>query len=243
MQLFYSTEPAPCPYLPGRQERRLVTFLEGALAERRHELLVRHGFRRSQGIAYRTACPGCNACVPVRIPVARFRWRRTYRRIWRHNADLVAEERPPRATIEQYRLFRRYLESRHPDGGMADMAFDGYRVMVEDTPLQTLVVELRDAAGRLVACSLTDRSPTALSGVYKFFDPDQAARSLGSHVILWHVHRAQEQGLEHVYLGYWIAESPKMAYKARFQPLERLTTRGWEPLEARAPVADAVAAK
>ncbi|HET6519458.1 MAG TPA: arginyltransferase [Geminicoccaceae bacterium] len=235
MKLFYSTDPAPCPYLPGRMERRLVTFLDGddGAGDARHDELLRAGFRRSHSAVYRPACPGCEACVPVRVPVARFAWTRTWRRVLRRNADLAALERPTGATAEQFELFRRYVGARHGDGGMSGMGWGDYRAMVEDSPASSRLVEFRTPEGRLIAVSLTDRVPSGLSGVYKFFEPDESRRrSLGSFAILWHVRRAAELGLPHVYLGYWIARSPKMAYKARFRPQERLTPDGWREIEA-----------
>jgi arginyl-tRNA--protein-N-Asp/Glu arginylyltransferase len=230
MKLFFSTELAPCPYLAGRLERRLVTLLDGPDPDGLHERLMAAGFRRSQAVAYRPACPGCSACVPVRIPVERFRLTRGWRRIWRQNADLVAAECRPVGTKEQFALFQRYLESRHGESGMATMAWTDFRAMIEDSTVDSRLVEWRRPDRSLIAASLTDRTRSGLSGVYKFFDPDESKRSLGSLIILWHVERARELGLPHVYLGYWIAESPKMAYKARFQPLEQLTPQGWQPL-------------
>ena len=234
MRLFFATELAPCPYLAARRERRLVTMLDGADPDRLHDRLLQAGFRRSQGLAYRPACPGCEACVPVRIPVERFEETRAWRRIWRHNADLSAAERPPSATREQFALFEGYLASRHGESGMAAMTWADFRAMIDDSPVDSRVVEWRRADGSLIAASLTDRSASGLSGVYKFFDPAESRRSLGSLVILWHIRRAAELRLPYVYLGYWIAGSPKMAYKARFRPLERLTAEGWQPLPAEA---------
>jgi leucyl-tRNA---protein transferase len=227
MHLFFSTEPAPCPYLPDRLERRLVTVLDGQEPDRLHDCLLRAGFRRSQGYAYRPGCAGCHACVPVRIPVASFVFRRPWRRILRANADLAASERPAAATPEQYALFRRYLERRHAVSGMAEMSWAEFRTMINDSPVDTRVIEWRRPDGSLIAASLTDRSGSGFSGVYKFFDPEEARRSLGTLIILWHVERAAELELPYVYLGYWIAGSSTMAYKARFQPLERLTPLGW----------------
>jgi len=228
MRLYFSTELAPCPYLENRLERRLVTALGGAEANRRHDHLMRAGFRRSQRYAYRPACPGCQACVPVRIPVAAFEMTRSWRRILRRNADLVATERPAVAAEEQFHLFRRYLAGRHDESGMSEMTWEDYQAMAGDSTVESMLVEWRRTDGRLMAVSLTDRTASGLSGVYKFYEPDEPKRSLGSLIILWHVRRAAELGLAHVYLGYWIAESPKMAYKIRFQPLERLTDRGWQ---------------
>lgn len=230
MQQFFSTELAPCPYLPGRAERRLVTSLDRADADHRHERLMQTGFRRAQRFAYRPACPGCRACVPVRIPVARFSLSRGWRRILRRNADLVACERPLLATEEQFALFSRYLAGRHAEGGMSAMSWADYRAMIDDSPVAGLVAEWRRADGSLIAVSLTDRCASGLSGVYKFFDPDEGRRSLGSLIVLWHVARARELQLPFVYLGYWIAGSAKMAYKARFQPLEQLTPDGWQAM-------------
>jgi arginine-tRNA-protein transferase len=241
MHLFFSTEPDPCPYLSGRLERRLVTALDGDDPDLLHDRLLRAGFRRSQGYAYRPGCAGCQACVPVRIPVAQFVFRRPWRRILRDNADLVASERRAVATQEQYALFRRYLDSRHAASGMAEMTWAEFRAMIDDSPVDTRVIEWRRPDRSLIAASLTDRCRSGFSGVYKFFDPDHARRSLGSLIILWHVQHAARLGLPYVYLGYWIAGSPKMAYKARFQPLEQLTPSGWRPMSAEeARAADAV---
>ncbi len=205
----------------------MVTDIAAPGAAALHEDLTRAGYRRSQTLAYKPACLGCNACVPVRVPVAAFRASRSLRRIWRRNADLRASERPPRATAEQFQVFTRYQRLRHADGGMALMDFDDYRVMVEESPVETVMIEFRDRAERLVAASLTDRLEHALSGVYKFYDPDEGRRSAGTYVVLWHVEWARALGLAHVYLGYWIAECRKMAYKSRFRPLEALGPAGW----------------
>jgi len=240
--LFFSTELAPCPYLEGRLERRLVTSLDGPDADARHDELIRGGFRRSQRFAYRPVCPGCTACVPVRIPVAGFTVTRPWRRILRQNADLEAAERPPVATPEQFALFARYLAGRHRESGMAEMGLADYQAMVADCTVESRLVEWRRPDGRLLAVSLTDRVASGLSGVYKFFEPGEARRSLGSLIILWHVRRAAELGLAHVYLGYWIAGSPKMAYKARFRPLERLEGGQWVPFDAKGEEAEADAA-
>ncbi len=227
LQLFYGTLPEPCPYLPDRLESKAVTELAGADARTLHDTLARAGFRRTHTLAYRPACPGCNACVPVRVPVADFRPSRSLRRVWRRNADLRASEKPPRATAEQFALFARYQRWRHADGGMAAMDFGDYRAMVEETPVESMVVEFRDGAGRLVAASLTDHLRDALSGVYKFFDPREPRRSAGTYVVLWHIERALALGLDYVYLGYWIADCRKMSYKTRFRPIEAHGPGGW----------------
>ncbi|NJO36818.1 MAG: arginyltransferase [Rhizobiales bacterium] len=232
MNLFFSTELAPCPYLERKLERRLVLQLGADTALEQQDRLVLAGFRRSQTFAYRPACPGCQACVPVRIPVKEFDFTRSWRRILRRNADLGAEIRRPKATEEQFQLFRRYLAGRHADGGMAGMGWPEYRSMVEDCPSSSHVIEWRRPDRSLIGVSITDQVRSGLSGVYKFFDPEEGRRSLGTQIILWHVQRALELDLPHVYLGYWIAATPKMDYKARFRPLEHLTPEGWVPLNA-----------
>lgn len=228
---FFTTAPLPCPYIQGRLERKIVTELNGPDAEVLHEALSRAGFRRSHSIAYTPACPGCSACIPVRIVASEFRPDRSMRRIEKINHDLEAHRVPARATAEQYRLFARYQEFRHPGGDMALMGFYDYRSMVEDSPIDTFMVEMRRPDGTLTAACLADRMTDGLSAVYSYFEPELASRSLGTQVVLWLVQEAARLGLPYIYLGYWIAESRKMAYKARFQPLEAFGPNGWRPLE------------
>jgi len=227
---FLVTTEMPCPYLPGRMERKVVTRLSGSEAGRNFQLLQRAGFRRSHAIAYRPACSGCQACMPVRVRAAEFEPGRTLRRTEARNADLGVSIRLARGTAEQYALFQRYLDGRHSDGEMVGMGLSDYRSMVEDSSIDTRLVEFRDSAGGLVACALTDWTDDGISAVYSFFDPDHAARSPGSHAIIWLIGEAQRRGLRYVYLGYWIAESRKMAYKARFRPAEVFGPKGWQPL-------------
>ncbi|MBI2241342.1 MAG: arginyltransferase [Magnetospirillum gryphiswaldense] len=226
---FFTTAALPCPYLPGRLERKIVTELNGPDSETLHEALSRAGFRRSHSIAYTPACPGCQACVPVRIVVDKFHPDRTMRKISRHNAGLTARVVPARATAEQYKLFSRYQESRHNGGDMALMGFYDYRSMVEDSPIDTFLLEFRQADDTLVAVCLTDRMGDGLSAVYSFYEPDMPSASLGTYVVLWLIDEAIKQNLPFVYLGYWIPESRKMAYKTRFQPLEAFGPDGWLP--------------
>lgn len=225
---FFTTAPLPCPYIAGRLERKIVTELNGPEAETLHEALSRAGFRRSHSIAYTPACPGCAACVPVRIVVDGFTPDRTMRKLERVNSDLAARQVPARATAEQYRLFSRYQDSRHAGGDMAQMGFYDYRSMVEDSPIDTFLVEFRQDDGTLVATCLTDRMSDGLSAVYSFYDPDMGRRSLGTFMVNWLVREARAQNLPYVYLGYWIPESRKMAYKTRFSPLEAFGTTGWQ---------------
>ena len=235
---FYLTAPSPCPYLAGRMERKVFTHLVGDRAAALNDILTQGGFRRSQNIAYRPACENCRACVSVRVVVDAFDWRRSFRRALKRNADLVGTEIPSAPSSEQYALFRRYLDARHTEGGMADMSVLDYAMMVEDTHVDTLVVEYRrrgpDTAindrgtGPLFGVALTDRLSDGLSMVYSFYDPDRVERGLGTFMVLDHIRRARALGLPYVYLGYWVEGSRKMGYKARFQPQEHLGPRGWE---------------
>jgi arginine-tRNA-protein transferase len=229
-QFFYTTAPLPCPYLPGRTERKIVTELSGTEAEALHERLSRAGFRRSHNIAYAPVCPGCQACVPIRVLSEDFTPDRTQRRILRANADLTVSEMPARATAEQFTLFQRYQKNRHADGDMAAMGYYDYRAMIEDTPISTGILEFRDAQDRLLGACLTDWLADGLSAVYSFFDTDQEKRSLGTFAVLWLIGRARSLGLPYVYLGYWVPESRKMAYKARFRPSEILMSGAWHRL-------------
>jgi len=221
-QLFL-TAAMPCPYLPDRQERKLFTHLTGKRASALHHLLSDNGFRRSQNLIYRPACEGCSACQSVRIVAHEFQPPARFRRVLRANDDIAVEVRPPQATSEQYDLFKRYLNARHAGGGMTQMSFVDYEYMVEDTPVQSVLVEyrLRDhPEQKLLAVALTDVLPDGLSMVYSFFDPAESHRGLGNYVILDHIAQVRASGLSYVYLGYWVKDSPKMAYKALYQPLQ-----------------------
>ena len=226
-QHFYRTAALPCPYLPGKVERKLVTELAGRHAMPFYNELSRAGFRRSHHLAYRPACIGCNACVPVRIPVADFVESRSLRRIRNTNRDLLRRIAEPDATLEQFRLFQRYQRLRHADSDMAAMTFGDYQAMVCDSPVATKVIELRDGAGALLGTGLYDPLDDGLSAVYSFYAPEQSKRSLGTLLVLALVDEARRKQLAYVYLGYWIAGSAKMSYKARFRPLEALKTKGW----------------
>lgn len=232
-QLFL-TAAMPCPYLPDRMERKLFTHLSGRRASVLHQVLSDNGFRRSQNLIYRPACEGCNACQSVRIVTSRFTASKRFRRVLRANADIGIAVQPTQATLEQYDLFKRYLDARHEGGGMTQMSYQDYEYMVEDTPVQSVLVEyrLRDLPDQpLVAVALTDVMPDGLSMVYSFYDPDLAHRSLGTFLILDHIAQVRSAGLDYVYLGYWVPSSPKMAYKGDYRPLEvQCGSQGWQPV-------------
>ena len=220
----------------------MFTHLVGERATQLNDVLTHGGFRRSQSIAYRPACEHCRACVSVRICVNDFRETRGFRRVRQINADMVGDMRAAVPTAEQYSLFRAYLDSRHSDGGMADMSVLDYAMMVEDSHVRTRLIEYRrrgpDSAingrgqGALYAVALTDVLSDGLSMVYSFYEPDEATRSMGTFMILDHVAKAKTMGLPYVYLGYWVEGSEKMSYKRRFLPQERLAPHGWERIEA-----------
>ncbi len=232
---FYKTAGTPCPYLPGRRERKVFTGLDGLHAEQLHDLLTHNGFRRSQTIAYRPGCDGCEACISTRVPAARFAFTRRWRRIMGKNADIARALRPAEASEEQFRLLRRYLRARHVDGGMAAMSYGDYVAMVEETAVRTHILEYRYTEGpnrgELAAAALVDVLRDGLSLVYSYFDPDAPHRSLGHYVILDHIAQARAVGFAYVYLGYWVPGSKKMDYKASFAPLEVLLDGSWRSYE------------
>lgn len=232
---FFLTAPSPCPYLPGKSERKVFTHLPLSEGPSVNDALTQVGFRRSQNIAYRPACDGCDACVSARIPTGAFDFSRSQRRVLERNEALERNLVEAEATFEQFELLRRYLHSRHAGGGMADMTWPDYVAMVEDTAVRTHIIEYRTQSadrgpGDLVACALVDVLLDGLSLVYSFFDPDTARASPGSFVILDHIAQAKAARLPYVYLGYWVAGSVKMAYKANYEPLEVLMPGGWRRL-------------
>ncbi len=225
---FFITEPMPCPYLDGQMERKLFTHMTGDSANNLNNKLTHAGFRRSQTIAYRPACDDCSACRSIRVLVDAFTPSKSFRRVLKRNADLQRMIGTPQSTREQYSLLRHYLDSRHAHGGMADMTPLDYMSMVEETSVDTELIEYRDADGTLLACLLRDKMSDGLSLVYSFFDPTQDARSLGSFIILDQLRQAAELDLPHVYLGYLIEDCAKMSYKKRFTPFQTLGKDGWE---------------
>lgn len=235
---FFLTAPSPCPYVEGQFERKVFTHLVGDKAPEMNDLLTQGGFRRSQNIAYRPACEHCRACISVRIIADEFQTTKNMRRVIQRNADLIGEMHDAEPSTEQYSLFRTYLDARHRKGGMSDMTVLDYAMMVEDTHVDTKIIEYRKrgpdtfitgrGTGELIAVALTDKMGDGLSMVYSYFNPEFDDRSLGTFMILDHIARARAAGLPHVYLGYWVNGSRKMDYKVRFLPQEHLGPKGWE---------------
>ena len=234
---FFVTSPAPCPYLPDRQERKVFTELTGPHANELNDALGRIGFRRSQGVAYRPSCAGCVACVSVRVVTDEFVPNATQRKLLKRLGDIEVTACKAWATDEQFQLLRRYLGTRHPGGGMAGMDEDDYADMIEHSPVNSVIVEYREPSvdgvqGALIGACLTDRQADGLSMVYSFFAADDAARpGFGNFIIMDHILRARDAGLPYVYLGYWVKGSPRMEYKTRYRPLEVLGPAGWRRLE------------
>ncbi len=234
---FFMTNAGPCPYLPGRTERKVFTELVGENASELNDSLGRIGFRRSQNVAYRPSCVDCTACVSVRIVAGEFELNSTQRRLVRRNSDLVVRACKPWSTDEQFTLLQRYLSARHPNGGMTEMDEIDFADMVEQTPVETYMIEYREPGidgrqGPLIGACLMDKQGDGLSMIYSFFDPDRTDRNgLGSYIIVDHILRAQRSGLPYVYLGYWVEGSDRMNYKIRYQPIEKLGRAGWERFE------------
>ncbi|MEP3441465.1 MAG: arginyltransferase [Sulfitobacter sp.] len=228
---FYVTAPQPCPYLEDRMERKLFTALQGENAEKLNNSLSAQGFRRSQNVLYRPSCADCASCLSARIDVARFKPTKSQRRTLNRNTGITRRPTSPWATEDQYDLFRRYLDSRHADGGMADMDVFEFAAMIEETPIRSRVIEYTDTeTGELIGVCLTDVLGDGVSMVYSFYTPDRPRDGLGNYIILDHIDIARSAGLPYVYLGYWVPGSPKMGYKAKFSGLEVFMGGQWNPM-------------
>ena len=227
---FFRSGPLPCPYIKGQVERKLFARLNATNAAMINATLTEAGFRRSHDIIYRPVCPSCSACIPVRIPTARYKPSRSMRRVMTNNRDLSWRAVNATATVEQYELFAAYQAARHAESDMARMGLTDYVAMVDEGRANTALIEARDKAGTLIGVMLVDRLPDGFSAVYSFFDPTAQNRSLGNYMILCLIDLAQQEKRDFIYLGYWIRESAKMAYKQRFRPLEALGPNGWYEL-------------
>ncbi len=226
----YATPLQPCGYLPGRQSRSLFVDPREKCDNRLYSRLIEQGFRRSGEHIYRPACHPCEACIPLRIPVEKFAPRRIQQRIRRRNRDLRVRRCPPRYEEAHFRLYCRYQHHRHRGGGMDNPTPQAYLGFLASSWSDTRFYEFRtEAENELVAVTVADRIDTGLSAVYTFFDPTHAARSPGAYAILWLIEETTRLGLPWLYLGYWIADCPKMAYKNQYRPFELFRNGGWEP--------------
>tara|TARA_B100000989_G_scaffold296941_1_gene281326 strand:- start:3562 stop:4284 length:723 start_codon:yes stop_codon:yes gene_type:complete len=228
---FVYTQPMPCPYINHKMERRLATDISTTRGKRYHNILAEAGFRRSQHISYKPACPSCSACKPIRVVAKTFTRTKSQKRIYNRNQDLVTEYLTPVASPEFFELFRNYQMLRHSGGEMALMDYADFRGMLETSPINTFIKTYRLKISReLVGVVLLDEQKDGYSAVYSFFNCLQPERSMGTFIILDLIEDLRHNNLNYLYLGYWIEKSRKMSYKANFRPAEILTSSNWVEL-------------
>jgi len=226
---FYLTAPYPCSYIAGREARSQVASPSFLISPTIYSELVRRGFRRSGTFTYRPRCDGCQACVPVRVDINAFAGHRTQRRIWKKHHHLEVSLQPLEDKPEYFELYRRYQNARHRDGGMSNDSREQYRKFLLHSHVYSMLVEFREA-GVLRMVSIIDALDDGLSSVYTFFEPDLRQASFGTYNVLWQIELCRQLQLPYLYLGYWIKESRKMAYKANFQPLQGYRQDAWQAL-------------
>ncbi|MAR78881.1 MAG: arginyltransferase [Rhodospirillaceae bacterium] len=229
MQLkFYKTPQTTCPYLPNKKEQLIFTHLDDLDSDLTHDFMAKSGFRRSHGILYKPDCNNCNACMPIRINAKKFNFSKKYLRVLNKNTEITSKDVRLLGSIEQYELFNKYQKTRHKNGNMSLMQFKEYKSMVEDSPVNTILIEYRNNKDELLAVSLTDQLFEGYSMVYSFFDPKEKKKSLGNFMILDHINRARQNNYSYIYLGYYVKNCSKMSYKKNFKPLEILQNNNWD---------------
>ncbi len=227
---FFATQPHECSYLPGQQAITLFMDPDVRLEQMLCSQLAEQGFRRSGQHIYRPCCEHCNACIPARVPVATFKMRRTQRKTWNKNADIMASQVPVRFQAEHYQLYERYINQCHPDGDMYPASPEQYASFLVQNSGFTTFYEFR-LQDRLVAVSVVDHLQNGLSAVYTFYEPDYPQRSLGRYVILWLINKARDESLSYLHLGYWVRDSRKMNYKIDYRPVELFINQQWQLLK------------
>ena len=228
--IFFATPEHPCSYLEGRQATTMFVDPRAQVDRALYSQLTELGFRRSGSHYYRPHCRGCQACIPVRIPVSRFQPDRSQRRVRRANEDLHLSITPVRLDDEVYGLYERYINERHQDGDMYPASREQFSSFLVEGTIDGFFLEMRDDSGQLLGVAVVDVLDNGLSAIYTMFEPGEEKRGLGTFAILWQIEEARRRTLPHLYLGYWIRQCRKMNYKTRFKPLQQLVRGKWVDL-------------
>ena len=222
----FRTSPHPCSYKTDQRAATVFVDPDLVIDQALNSRLSEMGYRRSGAHLYRPDCEFCNACVSCRIPVDQFQYKRRFTKIWNNNQDLEVKEKNDLICNESFRLYERYINTRHRDGDMYPASLEQFEAFIKTKTVDTRFY-LFYRQDELVAVSVTDALEQGLSAVYTFFDPLLTQRSLGNFVILWQIEKARAMNLPYLFLGYWIKNCPKMQYKSSFRPIQLLIDGKW----------------
>lgn len=225
--VFFATPEHDCSYLDGREATTMFVDPRAKVDKRLYSQLTALGFRRSGSHYYRPHCETCSACIPVRIPAARFSPNRNQKRVQKTNSDIEFHVAPVQYRDEYYVLYDRYISGRHREGDMYPPSRDQFTSFLVEGAIDSFFLEMRLGDGSLVGLAVVDALDDGLSAIYTLFEPEAESRSLGTLAVLWQIGEAQRRKLPYVYLGYWIRECHKMSYKDRFKPLQKLHQGQW----------------